>query len=264
MPGKAAGAASTLSPLVGRAAEVQRLTAALTQAARGHGGALFLTGEAGIGKTRLAQEALALAGARRFRALHGRAFPIEGGLAYAPILDAFGPFLRHLDPARFDHNLRRGEPAAQDIHRIPDDAEIAGASHRNHLAKASRFCRQAVNATARPRPESNGCAKFSESLPVQGVDTERQVLIQGGSGRSLRISTTPGAPGSRPWAVSMGSSPRYGWITGPSQFGSCARPSNEAAAAWPPCCHWVVGEGGAYRHRRPTYGVTCPWTSGMS
>ncbi|MDO8672719.1 MAG: ATP-binding protein, partial [Dehalococcoidia bacterium] len=47
------------SPFVGRADELQRLIAALSLAAEGHGGIVFLTGEPGVGKTRLAREALA-------------------------------------------------------------------------------------------------------------------------------------------------------------------------------------------------------------
>lgn len=48
-------------PLVGRSAELVRVLEALQLAAGGAGGTLFLTGEPGIGKTRLATEALALA-----------------------------------------------------------------------------------------------------------------------------------------------------------------------------------------------------------
>ena len=43
--------------------------------------------------------------------------------------------------------------------------------------------------------------------------------VPGVPSRTIRavaaLSTTHGAPGSRPWAVSMGSSPLYGRITGP-------------------------------------------------
>ncbi|HEV8637956.1 MAG TPA: AAA family ATPase [Chloroflexota bacterium] len=93
-------------PIVGRADEIRQLADALGRAAAGQGRTVLLLGEAGIGKTRLAREILALARARRFRTLEGRAYPTQpaagypaGGLAYAPFLEALGPFLRALEPA---------------------------------------------------------------------------------------------------------------------------------------------------------------------
>jgi len=96
----AAAADTALPPLVGRRTELQWLEDTLARTADGQGSAVFLAGEIGIGKTRLAHEALVLAQARGFLALKGRAFPLEGGLAYAPILDALGAFLRGLEPIR--------------------------------------------------------------------------------------------------------------------------------------------------------------------
>src|SRR5260221_546180 len=98
-----AGASSCMRvqlPLVGRGAEMDRLAAQLSRAAGGQGCAMFLVGDAGIGKTRLAHEALALARERGFLVLEGSAYALEGRLAYAPILAAFGPFLRRLDSPR--------------------------------------------------------------------------------------------------------------------------------------------------------------------
>src|ERR1700730_1200279 len=83
--------------LVGRSAEMDRLVAGLERVARRQGCVMFLVGEAGIGKTRLAHEALVLARERGFLVLEGSAYALEGRLAYAPILAAFGPFLRRLD-----------------------------------------------------------------------------------------------------------------------------------------------------------------------
>jgi DNA-binding SARP family transcriptional activator len=54
---------ANLLPLVGRAAELERLREAWRLAASGRGGVVTLCGEAGIGKTRLASELLARAGA---------------------------------------------------------------------------------------------------------------------------------------------------------------------------------------------------------
>src|SRR5688500_11883992 len=51
---------------VGRASELRELTAALDRAETGAGGLVVLTGEAGIGKSRLASEVAALASGRGF------------------------------------------------------------------------------------------------------------------------------------------------------------------------------------------------------
>ncbi|MDO8671325.1 MAG: AAA family ATPase, partial [Dehalococcoidia bacterium] len=96
---RAAGTRST-SPFVGRVHELSHLGEALSLAAEGLGSMILLTGEPGIGKTRLAREALALANRRGFRVLEGRAYPLETGLAYAPFIDAFRPLLRSFDSAR--------------------------------------------------------------------------------------------------------------------------------------------------------------------
>ncbi|MBI2864120.1 MAG: AAA family ATPase [Chloroflexi bacterium] len=89
-----------MPPLVGRAVEVKRLTDALARAGRGQGRTVFLTGEEGIGKTRLAQEVLGIARARGFQVLQGRAYSVEANLAYAPFLEAIGSVLGRSDRAR--------------------------------------------------------------------------------------------------------------------------------------------------------------------
>jgi predicted ATPase len=102
-------AGSTGVPLVGRSEELGRVLAALERASAGSGGALLLAGEAGIGKSRLAAEALTLARQRGFVTVQGAAYPLQADLAYAPILEALGPFLTGLEPGRLAA-LVRGLP----------------------------------------------------------------------------------------------------------------------------------------------------------
>jgi DNA-binding SARP family transcriptional activator len=67
------------SPLVGRAAEQAHLAAAWSAAESGHAQLVLVTGEAGVGKTRLVDELRAHAGAVTVEA---GAYPAEGPLAY--------------------------------------------------------------------------------------------------------------------------------------------------------------------------------------
>ncbi|MDO8672796.1 MAG: AAA family ATPase, partial [Dehalococcoidia bacterium] len=90
----------TKLPFLGRSTELQFLRAILSQAADGKGSTVFLTGQPGIGKTRLAQEVLDLAKERGFTILEGRSYSLQFGLAYAPLLNAFRPLLDSLDSAR--------------------------------------------------------------------------------------------------------------------------------------------------------------------
>jgi DNA-binding CsgD family transcriptional regulator len=74
-------------PLVARHHELSVMTDVLEAAARGHGEAVLITGEPGIGKTRLLREARAAAEERKLLVLRGRAVPSGG--AYRPLVEAF-------------------------------------------------------------------------------------------------------------------------------------------------------------------------------
>ncbi len=73
--------------LVGRTARVEALTRLMEQARGGAGGVALLTGEAGVGKSRLAAEAEARAAAQGFTILTGRCFETDRAVPYAPLLD---------------------------------------------------------------------------------------------------------------------------------------------------------------------------------
>jgi DNA-binding CsgD family transcriptional regulator len=94
--------------LIGRDEESRRLRAALAAAGAGHGGTVFLAGEAGIGKSRLVRETVRAAGERGLTVLAGRA--VAGGVPapfrpFAEALTAAGragrlPSSEELDPFR--------------------------------------------------------------------------------------------------------------------------------------------------------------------
>ena len=76
------------SALPGRATEVARLRAAWSSAAAGRPALMLIVGEAGIGKTRLAAEAVAAAEATGGRVLQARCYDAERSLFLQPMIDA--------------------------------------------------------------------------------------------------------------------------------------------------------------------------------
>ncbi|HUC60226.1 MAG TPA: BREX system ATP-binding domain-containing protein [Streptosporangiaceae bacterium] len=74
--------------LVGREAELSVLTAALDKAESGEGGVVFLAGEAGVGKSRLARELSTLAASRGFAVLTGRAAESAVPVPFRPVAEA--------------------------------------------------------------------------------------------------------------------------------------------------------------------------------
>jgi DNA-binding CsgD family transcriptional regulator len=74
--------------LVGRAAQVEALTAALESACAGRGGLVFVVGEAGIGKSRLVHEIWSTATSRGVPVLRGRAVPGSNTTAFRPFAEA--------------------------------------------------------------------------------------------------------------------------------------------------------------------------------
>src|SRR5215204_6898009 len=87
----------SLPPLIGRSHELARLESALAGAEGGKSLTLFLAGEGGVGKTRLARAAAVAAERRGFAVAEGRAYSVESGVPYAVFADALAPTLRRLD-----------------------------------------------------------------------------------------------------------------------------------------------------------------------
>ncbi len=85
-------------PLVGRDAELARLLTSVDRAVDGHGCAVLLAGDAGVGKTRLLDELCARATARGLRVLTGHCVDLgDVGLPYLPFVDLLRPLAA--DPA---------------------------------------------------------------------------------------------------------------------------------------------------------------------
>ena len=96
-------------PLVGREKEKDLLLHALDAADRGVASTIFLSGDGGIGKTRLAETVVQEATRRGWSTAVGRAYPVETGVPYALFSDALLPALRALDAGALSVLSRGGE-----------------------------------------------------------------------------------------------------------------------------------------------------------
>lgn len=106
--------AAPFDPLVGRKADMDALHAAFTRVLGGERQLVFVTGEAGLGKTRLANEFLSQLSQRHPDALVGRGQCLEhqgSPETYLPLLDALGHLLRHAADATPFDLVRRIAPA---------------------------------------------------------------------------------------------------------------------------------------------------------
>ena len=74
--------------IVGREEELRTLTAAVEEAARGRGGTVILTGDPGVGKSRLASQAAQIAAARGMTVLVGHAVESATPVPLRPIAEA--------------------------------------------------------------------------------------------------------------------------------------------------------------------------------
>src|SRR5437868_3724254 len=96
------------TPLIGRAADLSLLSKSLDEAGKGAGRTVFIVGEGGIGKTRLAAALADRARRKGWMVVSGRAYPVETGVPYAVFSDALLPVLRSMDPSQLSVLTRGG------------------------------------------------------------------------------------------------------------------------------------------------------------
>ena len=82
------GGGQSVRRLVGREGELTRILSAVDTILAGTGRVVLLSGEPGVGKTRLAQEVLAQACERRMRVLVGRCFEQHTSVPFLPFSEA--------------------------------------------------------------------------------------------------------------------------------------------------------------------------------
>ncbi len=85
--------------LIGRASDLLSLHSLINQASNGQGGTALISGEAGIGKSRMVAEAKAYAAAQGLLLLQGNNFPADMAYPYAPLLDLLRALQASAPPA---------------------------------------------------------------------------------------------------------------------------------------------------------------------
>jgi predicted ATPase len=156
---------------VGRTQELARLRGLLARTAGGESLVAVIGGEAGVGKTRLADQLAAAGNQQGARVLRGGCVPLgEEGVPFAPLVEALRGLVGELDPAELE---AVAGPARQELVRLlpnlvwggdaPAGAEVAGAGQGRlfelllgvvqRLAARRRCCgcwRTCTGPTARP------------------------------------------------------------------------------------------------------------------
>ncbi|HEV2249222.1 MAG TPA: adenylate/guanylate cyclase domain-containing protein [Candidatus Limnocylindria bacterium] len=133
------------SALVGREAQLAALVAAVDAVARGEGRIALITGEPGIGKSRLLSEAKRAGNARAVTGLEGRALAIAQGISYGPFVEIVrrDAGIADDDPeaASWDKLARRAQtlfgPDAEV--ELPFLASLAGLPLRGPAAERTRY-----------------------------------------------------------------------------------------------------------------------------
>jgi hypothetical protein len=105
------------TPYVGRYAELSALLAKLEGAASGGGGFAMITGEAGIGKTRLAREFARAAQAQGVTVLSGRCVDGDWRPPFGPWAEAIDGYVRSRPPDELRHDV--GSQGAYLAHFVP-------------------------------------------------------------------------------------------------------------------------------------------------
>lgn len=135
--------------LVGRDAECVEIGQALDAARRGEGSVLLLAGEPGIGKTRLAQEAMSEAASRGFLVAGGRCFEQQADVPFAPLSEGFTALYRRA-PASVRDGVGERWPALATL--LPDELPAVHAPVPDAIQALHRAATAFVRELASQRP----------------------------------------------------------------------------------------------------------------
>jgi len=136
------GAHSIQAPLVGRDAEWARLTSVWRTVEGGHRAFLLVSGEAGVGKTRLVEELRAWCELRGAIVAEARSYAAEGTLAYAPLAawlrsPAITKAAARLDPQRLSELTRLVLELSSHVPGLPRPQTLPEDEQRHRLFDAA-------------------------------------------------------------------------------------------------------------------------------
>src|ERR1700760_23035 len=120
-----------MGTLVGRDTELARLRGLLQDAEAGHAVTGLVSGEAGIGKSRLVNEAMQIAERDAFTVLCGQCAEIGDSVPYLPFADAFRTAPPHVEQAV------KARPVLARL--LPDGGEPAHGTDPSGMARQQMF-----------------------------------------------------------------------------------------------------------------------------
>jgi DNA-binding SARP family transcriptional activator/tetratricopeptide (TPR) repeat protein len=109
-------------PLLGREPELAELRASVADAIAGDGRLILVSGEPGIGKSRLLDELATQAAARGVRVLWGRCWEAGGAPAYWPWCQSIRAYVRSCKPDELATELRNGAPDVAEL--VPEIRDL--------------------------------------------------------------------------------------------------------------------------------------------
>jgi serine/threonine protein kinase len=142
-----------LSPFIGRESELAELQRRLNVAISGECQFVVLSGEPGVGKTRLLDEIELLAKARKLLLLHGRSIEQDGAFPYQGFCEAIQEFFRQRDSTSLPALIDLSDIAPDLVSLFPMLTEISDI-----------------------RAAATGDSKLSQVGPFQGPENRTQVF----------------------------------------------------------------------------------------
>jgi DNA-binding SARP family transcriptional activator len=234
-PVRAPGSTAASRRLVGRDRELADLTAAWVRAADGEPGVVLIVGEAGIGKTRLAEALAADAVGSGAMILPSRCYETERSLFLQPVVEALLPAVTRLPAAQLRQLLGEDAPAFAAL--VPEAAAVLGPVPVEQVALDMQRRRmfRSVMAFLRELAAHNPVLLVLDDLQYAGQSTLELVHYLGrhaGGARLLVMATVRAENDAEVGAVlaDVASRMEVGPL-GPDAVGQLARQAGQAGQA---------------------------------